>query len=261
MEPDAEVRRFQLTLHYDGSRFLGWQLQPRGRTVQGEIEAALERLTGKRRPVVAAGRTDRGVHATGQVAALTLPSRWTAQELHRALNAVLPADIWVESTRRVPADFHPRFDARARTYRYQLGLHPSARSPFHRPWCWPLEAPLEIDLLQRGAALLPGAWSFRAFSKTGQEERGDRCRVSESVWVPWKGLGLAFQVTADRFLHHMVRYLVGTMVEVGRGRRAVEEMEALLTDPETELETSRPAPPQGLFLARVHYTDQDSWLS
>lgn len=258
MTSDADDRRFRLTLHYDGSGFLGWQLQPQGRTVQGEIEAALQRLTGARHPVVGSGRTDSGVHATGQVAAVTLPSRWDAQELHRALNALLPRDIWVESARRVRLDFHPRFDARARSYRYQVGLHPWARSPFHRPWCWPLARPLDVDLLQRGAALLIGARSFRAFAKSGQEERGDLCRVSESVWVPWGDLGLAFEVTADRFLHHMVRYLVGTMVEVAQGRRALEDMEALLTSPGTGPVTSPPAPPEGLFLAQVHYTDQDS---
>jgi tRNA pseudouridine38-40 synthase len=258
VEPDADTRRFQLTLHYDGSRFQGWQLQPEGRTVQGEIQAALLRLTGASRPVIASGRTDRGVHALGQVAAVTLPSRWEGSELRRALNAVLPADIWIESARVVLPSFHPRFDARGRSYRYQLGLHPSASSPFHRPWCWPLASDLDTELLRQGAALLLGERSFRAFAKAGQEKRGNRCRVSESAWIPWDGLGQAFLITADRFLHHMVRYLVGTMVEVARGRRMLSEMEELLTDPHTGLHTSPPAPPEGLFLTRVHYPDQDS---
>lgn len=260
MSHDDSVR-FRLTLHYDGSEFLGWQLQPRGRTVQGELEATLERLTGARRPVLAAGRTDTGVHATGQVAAVTLPSRWTEGELHKALNALLPGDIWVEEVRIVPSGFHPRYDAVARSYRYQLGLVPQAGSPFHRRWCWPLRRELDVDLLHRGAGLILGEHSFRAFAKSGQEERGERCRVAQAEWSSWDRLGVAFHITADRFLHHMVRYLVGTLVEVARGRRALGEMDELLSERETPLETSPPAPPQGLFLVRVHYPGDESPLN
>lgn len=251
-EPD---RRFRLTLQYDGSYFQGWQLQPRGRTVQGEVEDALKRLTGQRYPVIASGRTDTGVHATGQVVAVTLPARWDVEELHRALNALLPQDIWVESTLRAPEGFHPRFHAVARTYRYQVGLVPLAESPFYRAWCWPLPQPVDLNLLHRAAALLPGERSFRAFAKTGQEHRGDICHVSDAGWVSWEAVGIAFHITANRFLHHMVRYLVGTMVEVGWGRRSLDEFRALLGDPETELVTSRPAPPEGLFLTMVEYPE------
>lgn len=244
-----------MTLQYDGSYFLGWQLQPRGRTVQGEVEAALKRLTGQRYPVIASGRTDTGVHATGQVVAVTLPARWDVEELHRALNALLPQDIWVETVVRAPRGFHPRFHAVARTYRYQVGLDPLADSPFHRSWCWPLSRPVELDLLHRAAALLPGERSFRAFAKSGQEHRGDLCQVSDADWVPWESVGIAFRITANRFLHHMVRYLVGTMVEVGWGRRTLDDFRALLDDPGTDLVTSRPAPPEGLFLTRVDYPE------
>jgi tRNA pseudouridine38-40 synthase len=257
--PDNE-RRFRLTLQYDGSDFLGWQLQPRGRTVQGEVEAALRRLTGSRHTVVAAGRTDRGVHAVGQVAAVTLPPRWDADELHRALNALLPDDIWVESVLSAAAAFHPRYDALARSYRYQLGLTAHTCSPFHRPWCWPLVREMDPDLLHGAASLIPGERSFRAFARAGQEGRGERCTVTEARWLPWQDLGWAFHITADRFLHHMVRYLVGSMVDVGRGRRPHEEMEQLLMNPDTHLKTSPPAPPEGLFLYRVHYPEAGSEL-
>ena len=131
-------RRFRLTLHYDGTRFFGWQMQPEVRTVQGELQATLERLTGAPRTVTGAGRTDRGVHATGQVAAVALPPRWSAATLLRALNATLPQDIWVAEAHVAPPGFHPRYDATAREYGYRLGLTVAARSPFHRPWCWPL---------------------------------------------------------------------------------------------------------------------------
>ncbi len=259
MSPDSE-RRFRLTVHYDGTYFFGWQIQARGRTVQGEMEAALERLTGARRPVMAAGRTDSGVHATGQVLAVTLPTRWEAEELHRALNAALPGDVWVESARATDPDFHPRYSAQARSYRYQLGLSALAFSPFHRPWCWPLFRELDVDLLHRGAALILGEHSFKRFAKVGQEARGDRCKVTEAQWVPWGELGLAFEITANRFLHHMVRYLMGTMVDVARGRRPIDDLQVLLSTPEAGLTTSPPAPPEGLFLTKVHYHEVDSEL-
>jgi len=251
----GDDRRFRLTLHYDGSYLMGWQLQPRGRTVQGELEDALRKITGQRFPVVGSGRTDSGVHATGQVAAVTLPTRWEPPELHRALNALLPSDIWVQRVEVVPRHFHPRFHATARSYRYQVGLVHDSASPFHHPWCWPLLQDVDPDLLHRASDLLVGRGSFRAFAKAGQEHRGDACAVTEARWVPWGQVGVAFEITANRFLHHMVRYLVGTMVNVGMGRRPLEEMAALLLDPEPGVVTSPPAPAQGLFLTHVEYPD------
>jgi tRNA pseudouridine38-40 synthase len=251
-------RRFRLTLQYDGSNFVGWQLQPKGRTVQGALEDALQRMTGQRQVVTASGRTDTGVHATGQIVALSLPPRWEIPELHKGLNALLPEDVWVKDLTHVSDDFHPRFDAVARSYRYQLGLAPRSASPFFHPWCWPLIKPLDVDLLDQAAARILGDHSFKRFAKAGQEHRGDRCIISGANWIQWDKVGVAFEVTGNRFLHHMVRYLVGTMVEVGMGRRPLQEMEELLTDPDTKLVTSKPAPPQGLFLTRVHYPEEDS---
>jgi tRNA pseudouridine38-40 synthase len=250
-----EFRRFRLTLHYDGTYLMGWQLQPRGRTVQGELEDVLRRITGNRYPVLGSGRTDSGVHATGQVAAVTLPVRWDAPELHRALNALLPSDIWVQRVEIVPMHFHPRYHAVARSYRYQVGLAPDSESPFRRSWCWPLARNLDVDLLAAAARLLVGERSFRAFAKSGQEHRGELCHVSKSAWVHWGDADVAFEITANRFLHHMVRYLVGTMVDVGLGRRPLVHVTELLTVEDTELVTSPPAPPEGLFLTAVHYPD------
>ena len=194
-------RRFRLTLHYDGTRFFGWQMQPEVRTVQGELQNTLERLTGAHRTVTASGRTDRGVHATGQVVAVELPPRWTAASLQRALNARLPRDIWVAEAHPAPPAFHPRYDAIGREYGYRLGLAAGSRSPFHRGWCWPLarepgdaapaSADLDVDALHAAAALLPGEKSFAAFARAGQEARGDRCIVTEARWASW-ALGLEF---------------------------------------------------------------------
>jgi tRNA pseudouridine38-40 synthase len=245
--------RLQLTVHYDGTHFHGWQFQPDQRTVQGELEAALSRLAARPRTVVGSGRTDTGVHAIGQVASVDMPTRWEPAELHRALNAVLPPDVWVRHVRPVRPDFHPRYDALARTYVYRVGTDPEARSPFHRPWCWALGEEVDAAALTASAAELPGNHSFRAFAKAGQPERGDRCTVASAHWDQWS-LGVRFTITADRYLHHMVRYLVGTMVEIARGRRAPGDLSTLL-EPDTDLETSPPAPPEGLFLTRVEYPD------
>ncbi len=250
-----DLNRVLLKLHYVGSKFHGWQLQPDQRTVQGEIEAVLERISGSRRPVIGSGRTDTGVHAIGQVAAVDMPAKWTVEKLHRALDGLLPNDVWVEEVRVVPRDFHPRFDALARSYIYRVGLERSAMSPFHRPWCWSLQESLDVGLMAQASTALLGDHSFLAFAKAGQPERGDRCTVHAADWAPWDGLGVALTITANRYLHHMVRYLVGTMVDIGRGRRPVEDVARLLAEPEGILRTSPPAPPEGLYLARVQYPE------
>ena len=144
------------------------------------------------------------------------------------------------------------------------GLTAAASSPFHRPWCWPLAHPagnttsaradLEVEALHAAAALLPGEKSFAAFARAGQEHRGDRCIVTEARWTAW-ALGMEFTILANRFLHHMVRYLVGTMVDIARGRRPLDEMRAMLEDNDGGLVTSPPAPAAGLFLRRVCYPE------
>jgi tRNA pseudouridine38-40 synthase len=241
----------KLTLQYDGQGFAGWQVQPGLRTVQQEVESALARLTARPTTVIAAGRTDAGVHATGQVVSTLVPERWTARDLHRALNAVLPHDVWVAAAADAPRDFHARFDAVARGYIYRVGMRAVAHSPFLRRWCWPVTQPLDERLLAAAAARFPGEHSFVAFARTGQPERGDRCTVFRAEWRPWSA-GFAFHITANRFLHHMVRYMVGTMVDVARGRRPADDIDRLLAG-ERGLETSPPAPAAGLFLSRVCY--------
>lgn len=245
--------RLRLKIHYDGTRFHGWQVQPEVRTVQGEIEAAAERLTGGHRSVLGSGRTDTGVHARGQVASLLVPDRWDAAAFRKSMNAVMPHDIWLEDVTRVPEEFHPRYHAVARTYEYRVGLGEEASSPFVRPWCWPLGEELDRDLLDRAAQMLPGERSFASFAKAGQPQRGDRCTVRSAEWSRWADVGVRFRITADRYLHRMVRYLVGTMVDIARGRRPCEEMAALLDPERRDLVTSPPAPPEGLFLVEVEY--------
>ncbi len=247
----AETSRIRLTVHYDGAAFHGWQVQPDQRTVQGDLEAALSRLADRPCTVLGSGRTDTGVHSTGQVASVDMPATWTPDRLRRSLNSILPGDVWIESADGTSADFHPRYDALRRTYRYEVGLSAEAASPFHRRWCWPLCEDLDRALLRKAAEVVAGEHSFAAFAKAGQPERGERCRVLAATWSE-TALGVRLTITADRYLHHMVRYLVGTMVDISSGRRPLDDMARLLAnDPDST--TSPPAPAEGLFLHRVQY--------
>lgn len=247
-----QSHRIRLTLHYDGTTFYGWQLQVEERTVQGELERVLSRLFNRPARIIGAGRTDRGVHAAGQVAVVDAPLRWEPAELRRALNALLPREIWVADAAVTELDFHPRFDAVRRSYIYRVGMAEESASPFHAPWCWALARPLDLTAMRAASRMILGEHSFRAFAKAGQEERGDRCQIDTADWAEWPDLGVELRISANRFLHHMVRYLVGTMVDVGLGKRPIDDMASLL-DPESGLETSPPAPPQGLFLTHVTY--------
>lgn len=242
-------------LQFDGTRFVGWQLQPKGRTVQGEIEAVLARLCGRRIRVHAAGRTDAGVHALGMTVSAAVPARWTPVALQRALNALLPPDCWVAEVRAVRAGFHARKSATGRTYRYRIGCDAAARSPFRRPWEWPLGVPLPLDLLAAGAGMLHGEHDFRALAVQTGDRANCRCAIRTARWEARPGEeGVDFYVAADRFLHHMVRILVATMVDIALGRRPVDDLGRLLRAiPGTR--ASAPAPAKGLAFMGAEYPD------
>ncbi len=256
MNSEEEIR-LRVTLQYDGSRFFGWQVQPDVPTVQGEVERAVQRLTGSRRPVLGSGRTDRGVHASGQVASWTVPAKWTAASFQQSLNALLPRDIWASRVERVAPAFHPRFDAAARSYLYRLATQGRGQSPFVAPFCGGSQRAVDPAMLHPCAAQLLGTHSFVRFARSGQPERGDVCTVARAEWRPWE-LGYEFLITADRYLHHMVRYLVGTMMEVAEQRRPFSEFSELLAA-KVGVVTSPPAPPSGLFLAHVRYPGDPAW--
>ena len=242
-----------MVVQYDGGSFAGWQRQSAARTVQGEIEAVLERLLGHRSPVVGAGRTDAGVHAVGQVAATAVPERWQPEDLVRAMNALLPDDIWVASARRMAAGFNPRRDAAERTYCYRVGTDPGAHSPFRRRHEWAVPWPLAAARLARAAATLVGEHGFAALSAKGPERGHSRCRVLEALWLVREDApGYEFWITADRFLRHMVRFLVGLMVDIARERRPERDLGRLLAG-EDNRAASPPAPAHGLFLVGVRY--------
>jgi tRNA pseudouridine38-40 synthase len=254
------ARSVQLVLHYDGSAFFGWQRQPDTRTVQGELEAVLLRLCGEPVGVLGAGRTDTGVHARGQAAGVRVAQRWTAAELRRALNALLPDDIWIAAAYEMRPEFHARYSATARRYSYYIGTDEAASSPFRRHTEWALRRALDRDALNACAAVLNGEHQFRAFAVRGTAPASDdhRCLIHEAVWRERPG-GLQFEIAANRFLHHMVRFLVGTMVDIAGGRRAPDDFCRLLSASDN-MEVSAPAPAHGLFLDHVEYP-RDLYLS
>jgi tRNA pseudouridine38-40 synthase len=246
-------RTVQLVLQYDGADFSGWQRQPAQRTVQGVVEEALERLCGAPVSALGSGRTDAGVHARGQAVGVIVPQRWESAQLRRALNAVLPSDVWVASAADMHPEFHARYSAVARRYGYYVGTDDEANAPFRKRYELAFSRPIDRAALDRAAAAVVGDHSFRAFAVQGTAPPTDehRCRVMESRWTDRPG-GLRFTVKANRFLHHMVRFLVGTMLDIASGRRPVDDMTVLLHASDNR-DVSAPVAPHALFLEAVDY--------
>ncbi len=247
------LRNVQLVLQYDGARFAGWQRQRESRTVQGVLEEALSRLCQIHVAVRGAGRTDAGVHALGQAAGVAVPDKWEPIQLRRSLNAILPDDVWIADAHLMRADFHPRFSATSRTYRYLLGTDRMAESPFRRRRELAWVRPVDRTLLDAAARTIVGDHCFRGFAVKGTAPAADdhRCRIQEASWNDRPG-GLKFTISANRFLHHMVRFLVSTMLDIACGRKALDAITLLLAAADNH-EVSPPAPPYALYLERVEY--------
>ena len=246
------MRVLKLTLAYDGTRFVGWQRQADGESIQGLLEEALGKFEGA--PVTAhgAGRTDAGVHALAQVASAIVTFTHPADTILRALNAQLPEDIRVLDIADAAPGFHARFSARAKTYRYQLRAGGVA-DPFTRAFVWQLSETLDVWSMRKAAAVLVGAHDFAAFQSAGTDVATTVRTIVRSEFVDAGSPALlAYEVTADGFLRHMVRAIVGTLVEVGRGWRSVESMTQLMNGA-TRAQAGATAPPHGLFLVRVDY--------
>jgi tRNA pseudouridine38-40 synthase len=250
--PPAAQRCARAVIEYDGTAFSGSQHQPNRRTVQGVLEEALNRLTGERVRVRFAGRTDAGVHATGQVAAFCLtrgiggPGGWP--ELRRRLSAVLPADLAVRSLRAAPAGFDPRRDATRRTYRYRIRMT-GDRHPVDRHRTLEIGDSLDVAAMRAAADELVGE---RDFAALGSDARGRTVRNLMGVTVIGRGSWVEIVVTADAFLRRMVRSIVAVLLEAGRGRLAAGEVAALLEAGERAFH-GRAAPAVGLTLERVYY--------
>ena len=242
------MRVIRLTIAYDGTDFCGWQRQPDSRTVQGAIEEALAGLAGKRVPVVGAGRTDAGVHAEGQVATFRTALRLGNEEMLRALNALLPEDVRVFSVRTAPPDFHARRSARSKVYRYRIWNGPRV-SPFLFRYVLHWPGRLDFEKMAQAARLFERKADFTAFSSNRLLRPVRRVLRSE---LGKKGREIIYTVEADGFLRYMVRTMVGTLLEVGRGRVEPAMIEELFSRKKRSL-ASPTAPAKGLCLIKVVY--------
>jgi tRNA pseudouridine38-40 synthase len=281
---------FRIIIAYDGTGFVGWQRQASGTSIQGLLEDALCKLDDRAVAVIGAGRTDAGVHALGQVAVFSLERTMTPEVLVRALNAHLPETIRVLTATEAPAAFHARFHAQKKTYRYRL-WNGDVMSPFERTHAWHVIGPLDVEQMAAAARLIEGRHDFAAFQAAGtttrtterevfsssvtristgdtegrEDTEGNSHRVTESqreskvslclgglCGGAFNGGLIIYEITGDGFLRHMVRTIVGTLVEIGRGRHSAEWMREVLASRD-RARAGPTAPPEGLFLVGVTY--------
>ena len=240
------MRRIRVRLAYDGTAFHGWQVQPGLPTIQGALETVISEIEGGPVPVAGSGRTDAGVHALGQVAAFTIANPIPLPNLRRAMNRLLPHAIRVLSVEEAHPDFHPRFDARAKTYEYRI-LREEVCSPFEWPYVHHYPYPLEEERMVRLAAVFEGTHDFTAFAAADDRDAEGKSKVRtvfSSVLEPGAGR-LTYRIRGSGFLKHMVRNIVGTLIEAGKGN-----IDGLTALPE---ECGPTAPAKGLFLVSVEY--------
>ena len=263
MSEDSTNRRLALKIAYDGSAYVGWQNQPNGPSIQARLEEALTIALGEPAPVTGSGRTDAGVHARGQVVHIHLSARMydrlvrpgvvDLDRLQASLNGLLPADIRVLDAALTPASFHARFDARWRTYHYHVSFLPS---PLDRQTRVYWRAAPDVDQMKRAAAALMGEHNFSSFCRTQSETVNRVCVVSHVDWVAESGAGhWRFEITGNRFLHGMVRAIVGTLWQIGKDTWQGGTIPEILAGEDRRL-AGPAAPPYGLVLHRVEY-EQD----
>lgn len=246
--PELDLRCFRLDLRYDGTDFDGWQVQPGRRTVQGELERALESVLEEKVRVLGAGRTDAGVHALRQVAHFRSRTALPASVIERALRGLLPEDLLVLSAAEAPPDFDSRRDARFRAYRYRILR---GRDPLRRRFVWEVGFRLDVGLLREGARSFVGPIDATSFADASRKDRMNRVVVEASGWRE-RGPELHYEILANRFVHHMVRTIVGTLVEVGRGFRSPDDIGAVLAARDRRL-AGPTAPARGLHLVEIGY--------
>ena len=242
------MQTIRLIIEYDGTDYVGWQFQINGRSIQEEVEKAIKQILQSDIRITGGGRTDAGVHARGQVASFSVEHDVEINSLARSMNAVLPHNIVIRDAAEVPIDFNARYDAKKRRYSYCISQEPTA---INRNYCWQVFQKLNFDLMQICAKQIIGEHSFRSFCKVEADIHQHRCTITSAEWNKKDGF-LVFEITANRFLHGMVRTLVGTMVNVGRGHTRIEDFINILEAKDRSI-AGMAAPAKGLFLEEILY--------
>ena len=242
------ARNIKITIEYEGTNYHGWQWQENADTVQGRLMEAVTRLTGEQPTITGAGRTDAGVHARGQVANFKIEKALPLHNIEMGLNAYLPRDIVVKSAEEVPEQFNARFDAKKRIYQYYISPR---RTALWRHVTWQFFSPFDENLLHHAAEMMLGEHDFGAFSRLEVQSEHKRCIVYESRWF-WKDGLLVYRIAANRFLHGMVRTIVGTMMDCARGKISLGEFKAIFESKDRTV-AGPAAPARGLILEAVEY--------
>lgn len=248
---DREIRTIKLVIEYDGTHYLGWQIQPKGPTVQGAIEEKLGRLTGELVHLVGSGRTDAGAHALGQVAHFKTRNSLEVGSIQRALNSLLPCDIVIQKVEEVEDDFNARKSSKSKIYEYRI-LNRDIRSAFQYGYAWHIPQKLNLEEMRKATERLIGDHDFSSFRSAGSPTRTAIRKVIRAEWKRGQDGFLLFEIEASGFLKQMVRAIVGTLIEVGRGKIGFEEFQRILESKDRK-KAGPTAPAHGLFLKEVKY--------
>ena len=241
---------YKLTLEYDGTRYAGWQYQPNQSTVQEAVEHALTQITQTRIPIIAAGRTDAGVHARGQVISFQSDKSLSPYEWIRALNGLLPPDIAIQQAVEIPDTFHARYSALGKIYEYRI-LRATHRSALDRYRLWHIPQPLNLEAMKEAVTYFLGTHDFSSFQNSPTDTKNPICTLT-TFTVEQENALIRLHVQANRFLKQMVRSMVGTLVEVGRGKRQPSDIQHIIEAVDRRT-AGKTAPPQGLSLIKVLY--------
>ena len=247
------MQRYKLTTTFDGTQYVGWQVQPNGPTIQGELQKAFATILGYKVHVTGCGRTDSGVHAKGHIAHTTLDEPIDQGKILFKLAGILPKDIRVLSMEPVEMDFHARYGAKSKTYRYYMHLD-RYLSPFKRHYCHHVHAPVDIELMRKGAEMFVGEHDFTSFAHQASHGCAKHAPVKKifEAGIFEDGDGAYFQVKGSGFLHKMVRNMVGTLIDIGRKKIPLEELPRIMEAKDRRL-AGKTAPAKGLFLIEVDY--------
>jgi tRNA pseudouridine38-40 synthase len=245
------MRNIKLTIEYDGTHYLGWQVQAKGATIQGKIEEMLKLLTGEKVDLIGSGRTDAGVHAFEQVAHFRTKSPLDIRSIQKALNSLLPRDILIKKAEEVEEEFHARRRSRSKVYEYRI-LNRELRSVFHHGYAWHIPRSLDLNEMEKASGYLLGEHDFSSFRSVGTPTRTPVRKVIRVEWTKGKEGLIRFEIEANGFLKQMVRAIVGTLVEVGKGKMNSEEFRNVLFSRD-RAKAGPTAPACGLFLKKVKY--------